>query len=117
MKNQYHCTSQQRILKTLMCLFGHEIDGLTPSQVAQLAGSSASNATRDLWNLELAGLVERLPNGDKVRISPQLGRKALAVLHTFDRAQRQLDDLKARYARMPDQPDMRDLQTRYSTQA
>lgn len=97
MKNQYHCTSQQRILKTLMCLFGHEIDGLAPSQVAQLAGSSASNATRDLWNLIEAGLVERLPGGESVRISPQLGRKALAVLHTFDRAQRSLSDLTSRY--------------------
>lgn len=97
MKNQYHCTSQQRILKTLMVLFGHEIDGLAPSQVAQLAGSSASNATRDLWNLIEAGLVERLPGGESVRISPQLGRKALAVLHTFDRAQRSLSDLTSRY--------------------
>lgn len=113
----YHCASQQRILKVLMCLFGHEIEGLTPGHIAKLVDTTAANATRDLWNLELAGLVERLPNGDKVRISPQMGRKALAVLHTFDRAQRQLDDLKGRYARMPDQPDMRDLQTRYSTQA
>ena len=94
---RYHCASQQRILKTLMCLFGHEIEGLTPSQVAQLAGTTASNATRDLWNLQEAGLVERLPGGDAVRISPQLGRKALAVLHTFDRAQRSLSGLTSRY--------------------
>ena len=29
---QYHCASQQRILKVLMCLFGHEIEGLAPFQ-------------------------------------------------------------------------------------
>lgn len=96
-QTNYRCTSQQRILKVLLCLFGHEIEGLTPGQVAKLADTTAANATRDLWNLEEAGLVERLPNGDKVRISPQLGRKALAVLHTFDRAQRNLTDLANRY--------------------
>ena len=96
-QNKYHCASQQRILKTLMCLFGHEIDGLTPGQVARLANTTPANATRDLWNLQEAGLVERLPGGDAVRISPQLGRKALAVLHTFDRAQRSLSDLTSRY--------------------
>lgn len=94
---QYHCASQQRILKVLLCLFGHEIDGLTPGQVAKLADTTPANATRDLWNLQEAGLVERLPGGDAVRISPQLGRKALAVLHTFDRAQRSLSDLTSRY--------------------
>jgi DNA-binding IclR family transcriptional regulator len=99
MSATYKCASQQRILKVLMCLFGHEIEGLTPGQVAQLAGITPANATRDLWNLEEAGLAERLPGGDKVRISPQLGSKALAVLHTFDRAQRSLTDLTNRYTK------------------
>lgn len=93
----YSCASQQRLIKVLMCLFGHEIDGLAPGQIAKMTGITAANATRDLWNLEEAGLVERLPNGDKVRISAALGRKALAVLHTFDRAQRGLSDLTSRY--------------------
>ncbi len=97
MKTQYHCASQQRILKVLMCLFGHEIHGLTPGQVAKLAAITPANATRDLWNLQEAGLVERLPGGDALRIAPQLGRKALAVLHTFDRAKRNLSDLSSRY--------------------
>ncbi len=94
---KYHCESQQRVLKVLMCLFGHEIDGLAPGQISKMVDITAANATRDLWNLEEAGLVERLPHGDKVRISPALGRKALAVLHTFDRAQRGLSDLTNRY--------------------
>lgn len=93
----YRCESQQRILRVLMCLFGHEIDGLAPGQVAKLADTTAANATRDLWNLEEAGLIERLPGGDKVRISPTLGRKALAILHTLDRAKRQLDDITSRF--------------------
>lgn len=97
--NTYHCESQQRILRVLMSLFGHEINGLSPSQVAQANGNSAALTTRDLWNLETAGLVERLPSGDKVRISPRLGSKALSTLAAFDQAQRQLEDLQARYTR------------------
>lgn len=93
----YSCAAQQRILKILLCLFGHEIDGLTPGQVAKLVGTTASNVTRDLWNLEAVGLVERLPGGDRVRVSPQMGRQALATLQTFDRAQRRLAELSARY--------------------
>lgn len=95
----YHCESQQRILRVLMCLFGHEITGLLPSQVAQASQGSPAQTTRDLWNLEHAGLVERLPGGDRVRISPRLGSKALQTLAAFDQAQRQLTDLQARYTR------------------
>ena len=93
----YYCESQQRILRALMCLFGHEIDGLTPGQVAKMAEITASKATRDLWNLEDAGLVERLPDGNKVRVSPRLGHKALAILHSLDSAKRQLDEITHRY--------------------
>lgn len=95
----YPNESQQRILKTLMCLFGHEIDGLTPGQVAKLVGTNAVNTTRDLWNLEEVGLIERLSDGNKVRISPLLGRKALGILHGLDRAKKQLDDITTRYTR------------------
>lgn len=95
----YHCASQQRVLRVLMCLFGHEINGLAPGQVAEASGVSAAAATRDLWNLEHAGLVERLPGGDRVRISPRLGSKALQSLAAFDQAQKQLNDLQARYTR------------------
>jgi DNA-binding MarR family transcriptional regulator len=97
--NTYHCESQQRVLRVLMSLFGHEILGLSPSQVAKANGITPGNTTRDLWNLERAGLVERLPSSDNVRISPRLGSKALATLTAFDQAQRQLTDLQARYTR------------------
>jgi DNA-binding IclR family transcriptional regulator len=95
----YSCASQQRILKVLMSLFGHEIAGLSPSQVAKANDSTPAQTTRDIWNLEAAGLVERLPGGDKVRISPRLGAKALQTLAAFDQAHTQLNDLQARYTR------------------
>jgi DNA-binding MarR family transcriptional regulator len=95
----YHCEAQQRVLKVLMGLFGHEIDGLSPSQMAKGLGIKPAQITRDLWNLEAAGLVERLPGSDRARISPRLGSKALATLAAFDQAQKQLTDLQQRYTR------------------
>lgn len=95
----YHCESQQRILGVLMSLFGHEIEGISPSNIAKANNITPANTTRDLWNLERAGLIERLPGSDRVRISPRLGSKALATLAAFDQAQRQLTDLQARYTK------------------
>ena len=98
-KRTYHCESQQRILKVLLSLFGHEITGMSPSQVAKLNDMSPAQTTRDLWNLEAAGVVERVPGADTVRISPRFGAKALQTMTAFDQAQRQLTDLQARYTR------------------
>ena len=95
----YLCQSQQRVLRVLMALFGHEVKGMAPGQVAEASGVTPGAVTRDLWNLEHAGLVERLPDGDRVRISPRLGSKAVQTLAAFDQAQRQLTDLQARYTR------------------
>lgn len=95
----YHCESQQRILRVLMSLFGHEINGLTPRQIATANGITPSLVTRDVWNLTHAGLVERVQETDAVRISPRLGTKALQIMAAFDQAQRQLSDLHSRYVR------------------
>ena len=48
----YTNDGQQRILRLLNVLEGHEVNGLTPSQIAQEQGCSASLVTRDLANLK-----------------------------------------------------------------
>ncbi|NOT66696.1 MAG: MarR family transcriptional regulator [Methylotenera sp.] len=98
-KHQYDNACQQRILNTMLALFGHEIDGLSPSQIAQLTQSSASNVTRDLHNLEAVGVVERLAHNNNARITPMLGQKALAILGSLDRASQRIDDTKNRFTR------------------
>lgn len=97
----YTCEAQQRVLKLLMALFGHEVNGVSPGELASGLGLKPSQITRDLWNLVEAGLVERLPKTDRTRISPRLGAKALNTLTAFDQAQRQLTDLRDRYTREP----------------
>lgn len=98
-KTDYTNSSQQRILKVVLTMFGHEIDGLPPGQLAKLAGITPGEATRDLDNLMQAGFVEPLPQGNAYRITPMVGQKAMAILHTLDRAAKRVDETRNRYTR------------------
>ena len=91
--------SQQRILKTVLAMFGHEVDGIAPGQIAKLVGCTASSTTRDLYNLEKAGLAERIPHNNNYRISPLLGQKAMMVLDSIDRADRRVREIRQRFTR------------------
>lgn len=98
-KTDYTNSSQQRILKVVLTMFGHEIDGLLPGQLAKLTGITPGEATRDLNNLMQAGFVEPLPSGNAYRITPMVGQKAMAILHTLDRAAKRVDETRNRYTR------------------
>jgi DNA-binding IclR family transcriptional regulator len=100
-QERYISAQVQRVLKTLDCLFGHEINGLTPGQITQLAGCSAANTTADLANLIEAGFAEAIEGVGTYRITPRVGQKALAVLNALSAAQQRLDDTKSRFTRNP----------------
>jgi DNA-binding IclR family transcriptional regulator len=99
MTSKYLNTCQQRVLSVLDLLFGHEISGLAPGEIAKSVQASASAITRDLANLAEGGMAEEIPNTGRWRITPRLGSRALATLQTFDRAERQLGDLKNRFTK------------------
>ena len=98
-KTDYTSSCQQRILKVLLAMFGHEIDGLAPGQIAKLAEITPQEATRDIHNLVVAGYVEQVPHNGQYRVSPMLGRKALAILHTIERAAQRVEETRNRYTR------------------
>lgn len=95
--NKYSSDSQQRVLQVLDLLFGHEITGLAPGEIAKSINATASSITRDLANLVEAGMAEEIGSSGRYRITPRLGSRALATLQTFDRAEKQLGDLKTRF--------------------
>lgn len=97
MTSKYFNESQQRILKVLDLLFGHEITGLAPGEIAKTVKANASAITRDLANLAEAGMAEEVASTGRYRITPRLGRRCIATLQTFERAEQQLGDLKARF--------------------
>ena len=98
-KTNYTNGSQQRILKVLLTMFGHEIDGLAPGQLAKLAGIKPDEATRDLNNLLQAGFAELVPHNNHYRITPMLGQKSLAILSTIERAAQRVEETRSRYTR------------------
>lgn len=98
-KTDYTNSSQQRILKVVLTMFGHEIDGLAPGQLSKLACITPGEATRDLDNLMQAGFVEKVPQGNAYRITPMVGQKAMAILHTLDHAARRVEETRNRFTR------------------
>lgn len=92
----YINAAQQRVLKTLVLLAGHEVFGLAPSEIAKAIKTSASNVTRDLANLKEAGLAEPLESG-KWRVTPRVGQLALRILNALGEARRRVDEVAQRF--------------------
>jgi len=80
----------------LDALAGALPEGLTNGDIAQAAACTPSQVTRLTAALADAGWVEKLPTG-RFRITTRFGRMTFRVMAGFDRAARQLDDLKRNY--------------------
>ncbi len=98
---RYHSNSQQRILKVMLALAGHEVKGLAPGEIAAGLRVTPSNVTRDLANLRIAGLAEDIDESGRWRLTPKLSQIGLAMLDRIDKAQRKMDELRQRYTRKP----------------
>jgi len=98
-KHRYDNAGQQRVLKVMLAMFGHEIEGISPSQLAKAVGASPSCITRDLHNLVEAGIAERMPHNENARIAPRIGQRALAILNNIDIAARRVEEARNRYTR------------------
>jgi DNA-binding IclR family transcriptional regulator len=72
-KPDYTHAGQQRLLQLLMRLFGHEMHGVTLTEVSQWM-SIAPVALRDLHNLQEAGLAEQLADS-RWRLTPKLPQR------------------------------------------
>lgn len=103
----YNCEAQQRLLFVQSALYGHEIDGLSLTEIAAAWASRAgktpasqkNNIFRDLQNLRIAGYAEQLPDSDRWRLSTRPVQGAMAVMRHFQRAQERLDEARQRYGR------------------
>lgn len=101
MADRYENNAQQRILKVMLALAGNEIKGLEPTALSKGLAIPAANITRDLNNLKIAGLAEKLPDSNRWRLSPKLAQVAVSILNHFDKSQRQLDEARNRFTRQP----------------
>ena len=99
MSNRYHCESQQRILRVLLCLGGNVVTGLAPIEIATSLGIARDKVTRDLANLEEAGCAERIQDTGRWRLGPRVPQIAIAMLTELDRSQSKLDEIRHRFTR------------------
>ena len=93
---KYISNAQQRALKALKALFGHESSGITSTELAEQLEVTNSQVYKDLINLQAAGLAEQLPNKNW-RIAPELGREAFKIMNNMDTARRRLEETANRY--------------------
>lgn len=96
----YTNDGQQRILRLVNLLAGHEITGIAPADIARQQGCPASMVTRDLDNLRTAGFAELVPETGRWRLAPQVVQIALAHMAALDRAESRLAETRQRYSRI-----------------
>lgn len=100
----YACEAQQRLLRVMLALAGHEFDGLSLTEItnalaSRTGKSQKNNIFRDLHNLKEAGLAEQLPDSDCWRLAPRLVQIAVAHQRYLERAATRLDEVRQRYGR------------------
>ncbi len=91
--------SQQRGFRVLKALKGKEMNGVSNKELVDGLGLSEVQVTRDLQNLEYAGLVERMENG-KWRFAPFIPSAGVEMLRAADQAKEQADQVVQRYTRI-----------------
>ena len=96
---QYTNEGQQRILRLVNVLAGHEVTGMTPTQIAQAQECSPSLVTRDLANLQLAGWAEQVPDTGYWRLAPQVVQISIKHATALQRAETRLDEVRNRFSR------------------
>lgn len=97
--SKYAHEGQQRLLKLITLLAGHELTGAMPGDLARAQDCSPSLTTRDLSNLALAGFAEHVPETGRWRLSPQMVQIALKHMAALDQAERRLAEVRNRYSR------------------
>jgi DNA-binding IclR family transcriptional regulator len=98
---RYAVESQQRILRVMLALAGHEVTGLAPGELAKGLELPAAQITKDLANLRLAGLAEEIPGIGRWRLTPKLIQIGVALQLAVEQAERKLGEMKQRYTRTP----------------
>lgn len=97
-ERNYINAAQQRVLRLLLMLAGHELLGLAPNEMAKALHTGASNVTRDLANLKEAGLAELIPDTGRWRITPKLGQVAMRVLNALGESRRRVEETAQRFS-------------------
>ena len=95
MATDYTNSSQQRVLRLVLAMFGDVVHGYTPGQLCDATGARADQMTRDLSNLVAAGLADRDDDDGRYRLTARLPQQAVKVYTAIGRAETRLAEAKA----------------------
>lgn len=99
MAGKYTNSSQQRILKVVLALFGDVVKGYPPGALAKIVGCDPSAITRDLDNLATAGIARYDEQTQCWRLTARLPQQAVKVYAALGRAETQLREDRDTYTR------------------
>lgn len=96
---QYLSEHQQRVLKAIQALAGHEMEGLAPGQLAKAVECSPSQVTRTLANLKHFGWAEQIATTGRWRLGPEIVQISARHSVALSRARSRLAEVENRYSR------------------
>ena len=92
--------AQQRVLRIIPVMAGHELDGIAPGGLAKKLQTTPSNISRDLRILQSEGFVELVPGLDnRWRLSPKMIQIARSHMMGIERMEARLKEVEQRYSR------------------
>ena len=89
--------AQQRVCKILGALAGHELEGLSQVQIAEMIGSTSGRVHHDLRKMASQQMVEKM-DSNRWRLGPPFVRIALDFQSAMNRMFVRAEEIKQRYA-------------------
>jgi DNA-binding IclR family transcriptional regulator len=89
-------SSAVKVLAVLNVLFRNFAYGFSNKELATQTGIPASDITRYVNTLELAGFAERIPETGRIRVSHRTAQMAVQVMRALDEAEARATESKNR---------------------
>jgi DNA-binding IclR family transcriptional regulator len=99
MADKYTNASQQRIIKLMLIMFGDVVNGYLPSELAKALNATPATLTRDLNNLETAGIARPDEQTGRWRLTPRLPQQAIKVFNAIEAADLRVQEARNRFTR------------------
>lgn len=99
MAGKYTNDAQQRLIKLVLFLFNDVVNGYLPSELAKAVGAAPGTITRDLDNLDTAGIARAKEGTGRWVLTQRLPQQTIKVWSAIDRAEQELQEAKQRFTR------------------
>ena len=88
--------SATKVLSVLDVLLRNFAHGFSPTELVRETGFGASDITRYVNTLEMAGFAERIQETGRIRPSHRMAQFAIQIMNSLDAAEQRLDESRRR---------------------